>query len=102
MRLLDPNLLTSDSGKILVRDNVIVFSIEHVRLLITADSVIVPQEGFDHHPLNVRFNGLLEEVIAEYAEVDHPTFWGRGMEKRGGWHDRRIDMCQAAVVHIQS
>ena len=73
MRLLDPNLLTSDSGKILVRDNVIVFSIEHVRLLITADSVIVPQEGFDHHPLNNRFNALLDEVIAEYAEVKFLT-----------------------------
>lgn len=39
MRLVDPNLLTSETGKILVRDNAIVFSIEHVRLIITADQV---------------------------------------------------------------
>jgi hypothetical protein len=74
MRLLDPNLLTSESGKILVRDNVIVFSIEHVRLLITADSVIIPREGFDHHPLNIRFNSLLDEVIADFAEVPTSNF----------------------------
>ena len=39
MRLVDPNLLTSETGKILVRDNAIVFSIEHVRLIITAEQV---------------------------------------------------------------
>lgn len=39
MRLVDPNLLTSETGKILVRDNAIVFSIEHARLIITADQV---------------------------------------------------------------
>ncbi len=69
MRLLDPNLLTSETGKILVRDNVIVVSIEHVRLIITADCVIIPREGFDHNPLNISFNSLLEDVIAEFAEV---------------------------------
>ena len=42
MRLLDPNLLTSETGKVLVRDNAIVFSMEHARLLITADC--------GHHP----------------------------------------------------
>ena len=69
MRLLDPNLLTSETGKILVRDNVIVVSIEHVRLIITADYVIIPREGFEHNPLNIGFNSLLEDVIAEFAEV---------------------------------
>ena len=39
MRLVDPNLLTSETGKILVRDNAIVFSIEHVRIIITGDQV---------------------------------------------------------------
>ena len=69
MRLLDPNLLTSETGKILVRDNAIVFSIEHVRLIITADAVIIPREGFDHNPLNIRFNSLLEEVIADFGQA---------------------------------
>lgn len=73
MRLLDPNLLTSETGKILVRDNVIVVSIEHVRLIITADCVIIPREGFEHNPLNIGFNSLLEDVIAEFAEVRQ--FW---------------------------
>ena len=71
MRLLDPNLLTSETGKILVRDNVIVVSIEHVRLIITADYVIIPREGFEHNPLNVGFNSLLEDVICEFAEVNN-------------------------------
>ena len=39
MRLVDPNLLTSETGKILVRDNGIVVSIEHVRLIIMAEQV---------------------------------------------------------------
>ena len=39
MRLVDPNLLTSETGKILVRDNGIVFSMEHVRLIITVEQV---------------------------------------------------------------
>ena len=69
MRLLDPNLLTSETGKILVRDNAIVFSIEHVRLILTADVVIVPREGFDHNPLNIHFNSILEETIADFAQV---------------------------------
>lgn len=69
MRLLDPNLLTSETGKILVRDNAIVISIEHVRLIVTADLVIVPREGFDHNALHIRFNNLLSEVIADFARV---------------------------------
>ena len=42
MRLVDPNLLTSETGRILVRDNGIVVSIEHVRLIIMAEQVIWP------------------------------------------------------------
>ena len=54
MRLLDPVLLTSETGKILVRDNAIVFSIEHVRLIISATVVIIPRDGFEHNPVNAR------------------------------------------------
>ena len=68
MRLLDPNLLTSDTGKILVRDNAIVFSMEHVRLILTATSVIIPHAGFDQSPLATRFNSLLEDSIIEAAQ----------------------------------
>ena len=45
MRLLDFNLLTSETGKLFVRDNAILFSIEHVRLIITVDKVLIPREG---------------------------------------------------------
>ena len=65
MRLLDPNLLTSETGKILVRDNAIVFSMEHVRLIITAEEVIIPMEGFEHNLALQRFNQMLESAIRE-------------------------------------
>ena len=72
MRPLDPNLLTSETGKILVRDNAIVFSVEHVRLIISATHVIIPRDGFEHNPINVRFNALLEDSIIEAAhEAQH-------------------------------
>lgn len=75
MRLMDPNLLTSETGKILVRDNAIVVSVEHVRIIITADMVIIPQDGFEHIPLNIRFNGLLQQHIMEAAQVGLAHFW---------------------------
>ncbi|CAL8469012.1 g8553 [Coccomyxa elongata] len=68
MRLLDPNLLTSETGKILVRDNAIVFSVEHVRLIITADFVIIPQTGFERSSSSMRFAAMLEEAIIEAAQ----------------------------------
>ncbi len=42
MRMVDPNLLTSETGKILVRDNGIVVSVEHVRLIIMAEQARSP------------------------------------------------------------
>lgn len=68
MRLLDPNLLTADIGKILVRDNAIVFAMEHIRLIISATAVIIPRDGFEQNLLNSRFNALLEESIIEAAQ----------------------------------
>ena len=66
MRLLDPVLLTSETGKILVRDNAIVFSIEHVRLIISATVVIIPRDGFEHNPVNARWaiNSCLVDGLA--------------------------------------
>lgn len=68
MRLLDPNLLTADIGKIMVRDNAIVFAMEHIRLIISATTVIIPRDGFEQNLLNSRFNALLEESIIEAAQ----------------------------------
>lgn len=41
----------SETGKLLVRDNAIILSIEYVRLIITADKVLIPREGYEHNPL---------------------------------------------------
>jgi len=68
MRLLDPNLLTSETGKILVRENAIVFAMEHIRLIISATTVIIPRDGFEQNLLNSRFNALLEESIIEASQ----------------------------------
>lgn len=68
MRLLDPNLLTSETGKILVRDNAIVFAMEHIRLIISATTVIIPRDGFEQNLLHSRFNALLEETIIEASQ----------------------------------
>ena len=51
---MDSSLLTSDSGTLLVRDNAIIFSIDHVRLIVTADKALIPREGFEHNPLSNR------------------------------------------------
>eukprot|EP00887_Chlorella_sp_A99_P006328 scaffold3.g6328.t1 len=67
MRLLDFNLLTSETGKVFVRDNAILFSIEHVRLIITADKCLIPREGYEHNPLSNRFVDVLEEAVAEWV-----------------------------------
>ncbi|KAL6774516.1 MRS6 [Auxenochlorella protothecoides x Auxenochlorella symbiontica] len=71
MRLLDFNLFSS--GKILVRDNAIIFTIEHVRLIITASKVIIPREGYEHHPLSNRYVDLLEEAILEWHRYQRVT-----------------------------
>ncbi|KAK9813533.1 hypothetical protein WJX73_005543 [Symbiochloris irregularis] len=70
MRLMDPNLLTSATAKILVRDNAIVVSVEHVRVIVTSDMVIMPQDGFEHNKLNQAFNSLLQEHIIEHAQEE--------------------------------
>lgn len=45
MRLLDSSHATSHRGSIAVREGAIVFAIEHVQLIITADSAILPSPG---------------------------------------------------------
>ena len=52
-----------------MRDNAIVFSVEHVRLIITADMVIIPRDGYEKRPNNIAFVELLEDSIAEGVQV---------------------------------
>jgi len=67
MRLLDHNLLQSDSV-ILVREGAIITSLEHVRLIIMHDKVIIPREGVENNPLTSRFVDILDESIQEWLE----------------------------------
>jgi len=65
MRLLDSNLINYDTiGQLLVRDNALVFSMEHVRLIITADKVIIPLED-DKNDAKDRFIMFLEHLLQE-------------------------------------
>jgi hypothetical protein len=66
MRLLDHQLGASDST-LLVRDNAIIVSLEHVRVIVAADRAILPREGADHSPLAARFVDVLEEAVGEWA-----------------------------------
>ena len=66
MRLLDFNLGGSDST-ILVRDNAIIISMEHVRFIVTADRVMIPREGTEQNPLTAQFVSILEDAIMEWA-----------------------------------
>lgn len=79
MRLLDFNLFTS--GKILLRDNAIIFTIEHVRLIITANKVIIPREGYEHSPLGSRYVDVLEEAIREWHSYQRSQ---SGLLPKGG------------------
>lgn len=66
MRLLDNTLVAaSEGGKILVRDNAIVFSMEHVKLIIMANVALVPREGFESNPAHARFVEKLHDAILE-------------------------------------
>ena len=67
MRLLDHNLLQSDSI-ILVREGAIIASLEHVRLIIMHDKVIIPREGVENNPLTSSFVDILDEAIQEWLE----------------------------------
>lgn len=67
MRLVDPNLLTSETGKIIVRDCVILVSMEHIRLILLADEVIVIRESGDVRPLCSVFTDALQKAIVSAA-----------------------------------
>ncbi|KXZ44220.1 hypothetical protein GPECTOR_71g581 [Gonium pectorale] len=50
MRLMDSALGTETLAQLLVRDNALVFSMEHVRLIITHDKVVVPLDDGGQQP----------------------------------------------------
>lgn len=67
MRLLDFNLVQCDST-ILVRENAIIASLEHARVIIMSDKAIIPKEGVEHNALAARFLDVLEESIHEWLK----------------------------------
>ncbi|KAI7841968.1 hypothetical protein COHA_004495 [Chlorella ohadii] len=104
MRLLDFNLLSSETGKLLVRDNAIILSIEHVRLIITADKVLIPREGYEHNPLSNRFVDVLEESIHEWVrqQAVHTrpvSIGGEGGPHTGGHSDFEDDHSSSLHPH---
>ncbi|GBF99922.1 magnesium transporter-like [Raphidocelis subcapitata] len=67
LRLMDPALQTWESyAQILVRDNALVVSLEHVRLILSADRVLIPLE-FGKNENAERFVKHLEATIRERA-----------------------------------
>jgi len=88
MRLLDFNLAQNDST-ILVRDNAIIASLEHARVIIMADKAIIPRQTEEQNPLASRFLDVLEESIAEW--IKHKLEFERHMEDSvptGGYEDQ--------------
>ncbi len=67
MRLLDHSLAISDSI-ILVRENAIIASLEHVRLIIMHDKVLIPREGVEQSDLAGHFVDALDEAIQEWID----------------------------------
>ena len=67
MRLLDHSLAIGDSI-ILVRENAIITSLEHVRLIIMHDKVLIPREGVEQSELAGRFVDVLDEAIQEWFD----------------------------------
>ena len=68
MRLLDSQLVDFKTiGQILVRNNLILVSMEHVRCIITAKEVIVPVEESEKSEVCARFCMFLESMVQEYV-----------------------------------
>ena len=70
MRLMDAAIFAPDAAVILVRDNAIVLRMEHVRLIVTADEVLLPQDGALGDAAGARFGAaLLDAILDAVAEV---------------------------------
>ena len=69
MRLMDAAIFAPDAAVILVRDNALVLRIEHVRLIVTADEVLLPQDGAVGDAAGARFGAaLLDAILDAVAE----------------------------------
>jgi hypothetical protein len=66
MRLLDQNLAIGDSV-ILVRENAIIASLEHVRIIIMYDKVLIPREGLEQSEQAGNFVDMLDDAIQEWV-----------------------------------
>ena len=68
LRVLDPAFTTQGSGCVLVRERCIVVALEHVRIIIMKDRVLVPKgEAFSPHEANLM--RALERQTQEYTRT---------------------------------
>lgn len=66
LRVLDPAFTTQGSGCVLVRERCIVVALEHVRIIIMKDRVLVPKgDMFSPHEANLM--RALERHILDYS-----------------------------------
>mmetsp|Transcript_16540 Transcript_16540/g.49302 ORF Transcript_16540/g.49302 Transcript_16540/m.49302 type:complete len:428 (-) Transcript_16540:775-2058(-) len=87
MRLMDSHFVNYDTiGQIAVRENTIVFSIEHVKALITPDKVVLPIEEDRPSEVQERFISVLEDMLLA----------------RPGGHDRRRRVASDNAHHDQA
>ncbi|GFR39805.1 hypothetical protein Agub_g295 [Astrephomene gubernaculifera] len=87
MRLMDSALGTETLAQLLVRDNALVFSMEHVRLIIMADKVVVPLDEVaplqPSSELKDRFISHLEGVVMDWA-LQHGAAAAEALAAIGG------------------
>lgn len=73
LRVLDPAFTTQGSGCVLVREKCIVVALEHVRIIVMKDRVLVPKgEAFSPHEANLM--KALERHTQEYSRTGISTF----------------------------
>ena len=62
-----------------VRDNAIIFTMEYVRLIVTADKVLVPREGYEHNPLANRCVLVLSPLWQALVMLGGVLRWGAAL-----------------------
>lgn len=72
LRVLDPAFTTQGSGCVLIRERCIVLALEHVRIIVMKDRVLVPKgEAFSPHEANLM--KALERHTQEYSRTGMST-----------------------------
>jgi magnesium transporter len=85
MRLMDAAIFAPDAAVILVRDNAVVLRIEHVRLIVTADEVLLPQDGAVGDAAGaIRFGAALLDAILDAVAENRARAGGGSDGGRGG------------------